>query len=362
MSCNNINAGKVLGKDSEPSATNFGIIKTIEFIKNPENAKAFSSDIVHVSNLLRTWITAVLLYGSPATATPTATPTVNNRELKLCISPWIKEHLVYLQERGNYQKSITHTLKKFHLFLTRLKAICDEGGEDFFNSLPNVITILLPGTNQQPYQSVSFIRTPQGYQYDTQSNIVDTVGPNTTIPGFYSNGDLQKFMDWFYSIDNCYVSLYQNPQTVHVVTHSAAMKSYLKTKNVSADDGVLNTNSWRFITTKEGTDIGVIKNSLVAGVLINEGEAKQMEENEKNTLSLCGTNGSVGTDDSFTTRALNMINKFGRMPRNVIGRNVFGRNMGGSGKRRTNKQKKSINKNKNKNKSKKRRFTKNKTK
>ncbi len=215
MSCNNINAGKVLGKDSEPSATNFGIIKTIEFIKNPENAKAFSSDIVHVSNLLRTWITAVLLYGSPATATTTdtttapatptdtATPTVNNRELKLCISPWLKEHLVYLQERGNYQKSITHTLKKFHLFLTRLKAICDEGGEDFFNSLPNVITILLPGTNQQPYQSVSFIRTPQGYQYDTQSNIVDTVGPNTTIPGFYSNGDLQKFMDWFYSIVNC---------------------------------------------------------------------------------------------------------------------------------------------------------------
>ena len=66
LSCNNIDFGKwyvpINHKDTEPSASLHGIMETLRFSAN--NVESFTSGKVLVSNLIRTWITAVLLYGS----------------------------------------------------------------------------------------------------------------------------------------------------------------------------------------------------------------------------------------------------------------------------------------------------------
>jgi hypothetical protein len=83
-SCNNIFYGKTVkaGRDFEPSAAMYGIFKTIEFAQKNENKSSFNFNHVYVSNLIRTWITAVLLYG---------TNIKENDTLYLYISPYLKE-------------------------------------------------------------------------------------------------------------------------------------------------------------------------------------------------------------------------------------------------------------------------------
>ena len=59
QSCNNISS--IFNKKQEPSATQYGIFHTTLFAINNQNR--FTSKRVFVSNLLRTWITAFILYG-----------------------------------------------------------------------------------------------------------------------------------------------------------------------------------------------------------------------------------------------------------------------------------------------------------
>ena len=62
QSCNNIIEGisSVYKKDFEPGLTSKGIEETLKF--SDKNESSFGSKIVFVSNLIRTWMTAVILY------------------------------------------------------------------------------------------------------------------------------------------------------------------------------------------------------------------------------------------------------------------------------------------------------------
>lgn len=100
-SCNNENAGEkvFLGKDFEPSLTDNGIFNTLKYVLEPERRNdssdifepfvegsgkdkiSFDSNGVIVSNLLRTWCTATILYGVKDTE-----PAVND-ELHLYVCP-----------------------------------------------------------------------------------------------------------------------------------------------------------------------------------------------------------------------------------------------------------------------------------
>ena len=94
QSCNNIEMGKLSGKDYEPSVSLYGIVKTIEFSQKEENKKDFKSDTVFVSNLLRTWITALILYGS-------GKPDESGKsELNLYISPYLKEKTTTIKAKN----------------------------------------------------------------------------------------------------------------------------------------------------------------------------------------------------------------------------------------------------------------------
>ena len=243
QSCNNINIGErtiasIIGKniDIEPAATTNGIIQTIEFAQKSENKECYNSDKVYVSNLLRTWITAFLLYG---------TNLENAKDtLKLYISPYLKEYSAYDHilkggsdpfKRGNYPLQVRETIKNFVKFLMHLEP---EKMEKYYSEhipknykkwyyrLPTYVEIYLPNKNLIFENSNYFLINIDNYDVK-EFNIVDTIGPKSSQPGFLKGGDLNKFMKWFESNDINYN--YSN-DLVHVVSHSIVMKKFLYKK------------------------------------------------------------------------------------------------------------------------------------
>jgi len=328
MSCNNIDYGKLGGKDFEPSITQYGIENTIKFSSLPENVTSFTSKHVYVSNLLRTWITSFLLYGIH-----------ESKELHLYISPYLKEKHG-LVKRGNYPKEFRHTLIKF------LKAINKIKKDNTLNFSQEII-IHLPPRGNLP-QEIKLINGDE-YTFATDINlcdIVDTCGPNVISPlektQFLQTGNLQQFMIWFNSPHNYYGKKCQK-SIAHVVTHSQVMQSYLKQVfNLNIDykeksslsstltslfsnpppsiptieertttkyEHVRHSNSWRFITkenilTEELVDVGIegFTNKhnnkvpvLIPGVPMDETIAKGLES-EQLQQSLCGLNGSTDVE------------------------------------------------------------------
>ena len=93
-SCNNANKGKsAFGKDFEPSLTDSSIYQTIknseEITKDAESNQTNQTNLF-VSPLLRTWCTAVLLYGTKSTSNNLETKLTSN-DLNLIVSPYLKE-------------------------------------------------------------------------------------------------------------------------------------------------------------------------------------------------------------------------------------------------------------------------------
>lgn len=341
QSCNNIEMGKnVAGKDFEPSVSLYGIVKTIEFSQKEGNKEDFKSDTVFVSNLLRTWITAFILYGS------------EQKELNLYISPYLKEKTtkkigIEFKE-GNYPEKITQTAYKFLKFLENLKKTCyiddmqnllkinefdSEKAKIWYSNLPEKINLFLPPETVTPnvIQKIEFVKfvkfkddnekrldTSNPYIYKDKLSkgyynnykfslltstqlcrILDTVGPETTLLGFKENGNLENFMNWFESDENYYKGSITNAMPIHVVTHSQVMQQYLKdvfkldidAKNSPYID-VRNSNSWRFTTSKENQTVDVLTKTLKKGVPTEIENAKSMEKNNTE-YSLCGKPGSV---------------------------------------------------------------------
>lgn len=314
-SCNNIESGKLFGKDFEPSSTIYGIFKTIKFTEDPSNSDSYKHNHVYVSNLIRTWITAVLLYG-----------THNSQELTLYISPFLKEKHFSLGtlevKRGNFPKEIKHTAKKFEKFLLTLHDLCDDSmldeeqksildevgfSKDYYSKLPEKIILVLPEKNDGSKQEIVFEKETIGYKITSDVCLLqDTSGPSTKKEGFTTTGDLQKFMKWFES-DKNYHGVNLENGLVHVVTHSQIMRQYLRDKfNFDIDKNkdysdVNNSNTWRFKTRKviNSSELVNMKNKidkkvpeLIAGVPLDTKLAEELEDHLEH-LSLCGTMGSV---------------------------------------------------------------------
>lgn len=316
-SCNNINYGKTAtgGKDFEPSGSIYGIFKTIEFAQDSSNNSSFNFNHVYVSNLIRTWVTAVLLYG---------TNIKDNDTLYLYVSPFLKEKHYEIGGKlgkiGNFPKEIYHTANKFKQFLSTLYELCYTINEDnrnngkslnerlneslsgeaiitnnlnynqIFNKetydkfLKKIILVLPPDDTESNHQIVFEKGETGEYVIIDEENICkikDTAGPSTEKEGFTTTGDLQKFMDWFESEQNYHGKNVQNG-LVHIVTHSQIMQKYLLDTfqlNIDIDEDkksvfskivkmvnkdyseVKNSNSWRFKTRRDINNI--LDNELV---------------------------------------------------------------------------------------------------
>lgn len=330
-SCNNIDAGKLAGKDGEPAAAYYGIINTINFAQENKNKKAFNSDNVYVSNLLRTWQTATLLYGSNIG---------KDKNLKLHISPYLKEKHSYeidLLKRGNWPDHMKHSANKFLHFLKTLKALSRETNKvknlqfpelSWYNNLPKTITLTLPPLNideskSEPQKIVYDKNNDGDYEIINYCNLIDTVGPEAKKldkarnldeksvfsfeQAFNRTGDLEKFMIWFSNNKKTHKGL------VHVVTHSQLMQEYLRNKlDYDIDKMAKNKSSFEYKTRKSNTwrlklsldpqqNKKSVKETIVPGVLLNKTEAKDQEASitERGNVkqapygSLCGKQGSV---------------------------------------------------------------------
>mgnify|MGYP002701096764 CR=1 FL=1 len=330
-SCNNIDAGKLFGKDGEPAAAYYGIINTINFAQKDEiNKQAFNSDNVCVSNLLRTWQTATLLYGT----------NTNTTNLKLHISPYLKEKHsseIEVMKRGNWPDDMKHTANKFLHFLKTLKALSRETNNvkklqfpelSWYNNLPKTITLTLPPLNinesKSEPQKIVYDKNDDGdYGIINYCNLIDTVGPEAKKldkarnpdeksvfsfeEAFNKTGNLEKFMTWFSNNKNTHKG------DVHVVTHSQLMQAYLRdnldydidklAKNKSSFEyKTRHSNTWRLkLSLDPQQNKKSVKDTIVPGVLLNKNEAKEQEASitakgyakQASYGSLCGKQGSV---------------------------------------------------------------------
>lgn len=247
QSCNNIFSAP--WKLTEPSATQYGILHTTEFAKNNKNETRFTSKRVFVSNLLRTWITAFILYGINFKNKNKN----NDSTLELYVAPYLKEKkaspLGFKIEKGNYPEDINKTLNKFYIFLEKYFKITNEN----INNFPDKIILSIPAfPENNNRQKFTFYKKLNKYIFSCQlyNKIEDTIGPKCRDTRFLDDGDLQEFIKWHSSKN------FKNNNIVHVVTHSQIMFSHVKSHNININKNYFNQfkeqNCWSFLTDKDG--------------------------------------------------------------------------------------------------------------
>ena len=299
QSCNNIS--NVIHKVFEPSITYLGIEETIAFAKDQSQRNVFNHDKVCVSNLLRTWVTSVLLYG-----TQTSSPI-----LTLYICPYLKEHITkvsllpYQLKFGNWPVEFSVSLNRFLKFLNNGSKYDNK----WFSSLPKTIIFVLPGLKGWNGNDRQFVLIEKSeiinadYQYvitrfcrECQNNknnclvkVKDTIGTKSTIPGYLKNGNLQEFMGWY---NKTSLDIVDSNNTVHIVTHSNVMKEYLKqyfqqTVYSKSIRNIKSSNVCRFTTSVNNSQLP----SVIYGIPMDKIKGLEYEERAiKENISLCDPN------------------------------------------------------------------------
>ena len=328
LSCNNINEGKLFGKNFEPGATIYGIFETIKYAQREEQKKYFTFNHVYVSNLYRTWITAFLLYGTNLSPTDT---------LNIYISPFLKEELQYgIIKHGNFPKKISIMSKKFLAFLDQMYMFCMENKnleeinklytannrKVWYKSLPTTIVLTLPPGKFGNIQTIVYKKQKNNinscYELTSFYKIEDTAGPSSGTE-FTQTGNLQKFMEWYNSPQNYYGNQNEKRGTssiVNIVSHSRIMRAHLSKFTTTLNDlpfnidddiiglkDIRNSNTWHFITNENKINqkpksISYLTNNfdLQKGVPNKSirGIAKSLEINLK-SYSLCSKKGKTSS-------------------------------------------------------------------
>lgn len=273
LSCNNVELGSNLaGKDFEPSITDHALLQlsnnsngnylrheNSDVISNDDNNKLdeFNFDrfkqntvdnhlYILVSPLIRTWETAVVLYGigNPKWET-----------MNLYIGPHLKEFTKYGNQllSGNFYESPETIIPKFKNFL---QILLDKPHESMNGFEENNKKIILhwpkfKGFNMKNPNFVTFTFTMENGSLNVTSSCENNnlgitlgtignyyVGNNNLISDnkgyFRLDGNLQKFMELFKDETNYdgypkkIIIETNNEKKVHVVTHSNVMQDYIK--------------------------------------------------------------------------------------------------------------------------------------
>jgi hypothetical protein len=297
-SCNNLNLGGDFsflktGKDYDPASPIYGVIEAIKFsLKNEAVFRSSeNSEPVYVSNLVRTWMTAVILYGIRDHTKDRLSC------LRLCVSPYLKEETAQvLGHWGNQATNLTNAINSFIYFLIKIQYIYligDINVNDAGNVVkgdPNENPIKLPkkicieiynDTEKDTWFHKNIELTIPEMSNDTVTEIKNSKDNkalekyiNKTFPtkGFQSftqpkfsdnilqagkpyrsNGNLTLFMNWFTkNLNKKQKEKINNP--VRVVTHSRVMRSYFKNvldidfEKKKIYNNVRTSNMWSFQT------------------------------------------------------------------------------------------------------------------
>jgi hypothetical protein len=295
-------AFKVFSTDSEPALSAYGISKAIELAETNYGTDRFKkpSFPIAVSPLIRTWETAVLLYGYQPYRRNVG---INDIDLELRICPWLKETGFV----GNDPKPLAHSIVKFIKFLNALLV------DDFqkHNYTIRSITICIPPINtpedevpsaatRNNWQKIKIERNVNKSAYEFSDDkfckIVDTVYDRY---GYQKEkGDLMNFMKWYRLVVNDIGNL----ETVHIVAHSNIMQEFVETTlHSEVPNNIKNENCWTITVPyyneyNEDQSIEIVS-SIQPGFpnpdkhpdLINGARAMEAEK----ATSLCGKSGSV---------------------------------------------------------------------
>jgi hypothetical protein len=267
-----------LGMGGIPSLPNYGIINTIALANKNKGTSRFQSPIISVSNLIRTWMTAVLLYAFSHKDSDKETIT-----LRIC------PHLRETGWEGNKAYSLTDSIPKFVSFLKLINTTFSQ-----YRKLREIILLIPNNTTTYSAWIPITITIPT---YDITPSICDIVDP-LLEKGYVDDGNIDNFMKWYNK------SLPKEQGTVHVVAHSGIMKTYVKKicngyvfNNTTFDmkkysvDGILLEvqNCWSF-TTQIHTVPDELLKSIQPGYKNPKGTSligAQTEEIKKGSKSLC---------------------------------------------------------------------------
>ncbi len=263
------------GRDGIPSLPDYGITRTIALANKNKGISRFQSPIVSVSNLIRTWMTAVLLYAFS-----------NKETLTLRICPHLRE----TGWEGNKAYPLTNSIPKFISFLKLIKTTFSH-----YRDLREIILLIPNDTTTYSSWIPITITIPT---YDITPSICDLVDP-LLEGGYIDEGNVDKFMKWYNEL------FPEEKGMVHIVAHSGIMKTYVKkickgyllSKNTKFNmetysvDGIpLEVqNCWSFTTPRHTVPDELLK-SIQPGYQNPKGEslkAAQDAEKREGYKSLC---------------------------------------------------------------------------
>jgi phosphohistidine phosphatase SixA len=205
-SCNNINEGKLFGKDWSPSLSDFGIKSGLLIGEKESKYADYQGDYVLVSSLIRTWETATLLYG--------------NKPLNLLIFPYLKERAKYgFLMRGNMHKNFRHAAAKYLHFYNE-------------NKLKINVTISFFDTSTQEIHKL--FETKDGKCSCT--NIIRWDNQKK-MDAYQGDGNIGEFINLLQQTNQ-----FKNTQVLHAVSHNGVMKQWIRKQNFEEKP---KTNLWR---------------------------------------------------------------------------------------------------------------------
>lgn len=376
-SCNNLNEGlgstitqvisigtKKFGKDAEPGLVWLGIIELILFMTNlklnsvesdykPDRTfhpyqyhnmpfiQTYESNTCVVSNLYRTWITAILMHGSRKQ---------NKDTLNLLVCPYLKEkHGTF--KNGNYPIHLQYTFYKLLKFLNNLHEVFhydekpSEYGTKLYKTLQELNIDKNPEEDQQKFYKKWYKNLPNTIRFYLLPENISTTQKNQTITitkditslytinndaefcdissntlgatiskvplyyvsskGYTETGSLQTFMKWFTDNRQTIISKYPDlsekdllpNNLLSVITHSNLMRTYVSNTWKLDKEKIYyrEQNAWSFQTMVQTKDTIIPSFVGSSGVLVEDGCKQQKKSNILENLmrkySLCGTDG-----------------------------------------------------------------------
>ena len=266
--------------DGIPSLANIGITNTIILAYKNKDTPRFKSPIVCVSNLIRTWMTAVLLYTFS-----------NKKTITLRICPHLRESGL----EGNGAYALTSSIPKFIRFLELIK------NNTSYSGLREII-LLIPNINNPKVWLELTIYIPEDKTKKIQNDPLFCMITDPLLgKGYTDVGDITEFMKWYLQ------SFPEEKGTVHIVAHSGIMKKYvekickgyilpnktefnMKTYSVSKNR-IDEENCWSFTTTYKGVNVESLLQSIQPGYL-NPGKGNSLKgaqtaERGQGSKSLC---------------------------------------------------------------------------
>ena len=238
LSCNNRNLGTLFGKDTEPSLSAEGIAHTLTHATT--HRARFTSSFVVVSPLIRTWMSAILLYST-------------DQVLTLFVAPHLKERIkrrysAVGMTRGNVPKNVLHQLAKLVRFLNHVKLPVPEVRVSFPIAANGMYSVRLVPTNHM-WKADKVVE--MGDYYGLTSSPYPSTSTFTSTSWYApknltSDGSLTLFAEWWvHNGQQVFACCNITPTPlIHIVCHRSVMRVFCGTKYSRANtDG----NIWSMV-------------------------------------------------------------------------------------------------------------------